>query len=95
VEQLPGRHRHKAIGVEDIFLKFEAAVPAVEVIHTIFRHPLAQDQVLGAGWGTDRVRLNEAQFAHRPSKRCCAKERRRNRMMFQIPQTNHKIPTFP
>jgi hypothetical protein len=61
VQQVPGRGRHEAVGVEKVLFQPEAAEGAIEIAGLVAAHAVPQDQVLRPGWRADRVGLHEAQ----------------------------------
>jgi hypothetical protein len=63
----PGMHqglevaRHEAVGVEEVLLDAEARVALFQIAGAVAFCPVAQDQVLRARRGTDRVGLDETE----------------------------------
>jgi hypothetical protein len=52
--------RHEAVDNEEIFLHAELRKTAFQIAGPIILHAMAQDQILRASWGADRVGLDEA-----------------------------------
>ena len=53
VEEPPRFQRHESVSVEVIFFQFETAILTINLVNPVIRHPVAQDQVLSAGWRAD------------------------------------------
>ncbi len=55
----------EAVVDEEIFVNIEARVLALEIASAVVRDAMAEDQVLRASRGTNRVRLHEAESIER------------------------------
>src|ERR1700727_3923782 len=74
----------KAVIDEEILLEREGWIQALEIACTLTVDPMAQRQILCAGWRTNRIRLHESEFLDGAPQRGGLEQRARNRIAAQV-----------